>query len=348
MNEVCRPRPASVLIRTPFTFEAMVRERYGRAHVCKIYSALAALEFKSIPSAERAYGIQLGPDESIDILFDGGRLLWPMNYVVPFRSRIVGAALLRLQNGTLDLFASGRYDATAPDYRNDPSVAQEGPSGYDAALAAVWRKSDACVLVGGELYAEGGVPIFLSGPGILDRGVHVASSGAGRHAEPRSEGLWTQPGGFHLPLVQKAIARGQFRIAAEASRDAAPNRYPRVVAYQDMPIDALDLRIDATFREFLPLLTTAEGDVRGGDTEGGCLNPDQMDTHSDLTAMRCEMLHHVLAGDLASITDDDIANLRDVLSTAAAAGRTMGHSAYLTRMRADEDEMIAALAQASA
>jgi hypothetical protein len=335
MSDYPLPDPASVVgARVPFTFEAVVRERYGRKEVRKVYPALAVLQLKSIPSAELAYSIECAPGHAVDILDHQGQLFWPLNYVTPFRRVLNGSAFREMEDGTLDLFADGKYDKNAIDFEHDASITRVVWSGHEEALARVWRRANDCMMVAGELYGAGGVPIFVAGPAALNRGVHVSSSGARRDAEPRVDGLWTQPGGFHLPIVQQALARGHFCLAAEASSIAPAARYPRVVALRKVCADALELRIDATFRAFLPLLE-AEGYFSEKKEKA------RASSGFGLTRARCDVLHHILAHGLPA--DEELHNLRRVLIEAAAAGLTVEHSEHQMRMKAAEDIALAAL-----
>jgi hypothetical protein len=138
-----------------------------------------------------------------------------------------------------------------------------------------------------------------------------------------------------LPIVQQALARGHFCLAAEASSVAPVDRYPRVVALRKVCADALELRIDATFRSFFPLL---KAEVYFSEEK----EEARVSSGFGLTRARCDVLHHILAHGLPA--GEELHNLRQVLIEAAAAGRTLEHSEHQMRMKTAEDIALAALA----
>ena len=337
---------AKDLVRVPFTFEARVLEhrKHGERH--RVYGAVMPVKLESIPSAEVAYVIELGPDEAVHILYHRGRLIWPMTYIAPFCRAVAGDALAALEDGTLPLFGEGRLNPNTTTLKHDLSVRKVIATDDDRARARVWRKAESCLLLGGKLYADGGVPIFVARTPELSRRIFVASSGASRHAEPRSAGLWVQPGGFHLKSLQEALARGLFRLPDQTLSPA--NLYPRIVVCRAVSVDPLDLRVDATFRELLPVVKrelslstngeyayVVEKFERAIDGDG-----------TDLTAARCDAMHAILATDMLTMDQDRQTRLFDLVATAAASGRTITHEQYLKRMKFELDEALASLARA--
>lgn len=345
MNERPLPSPSdAMLVRVPFVFGTRLMVHRGRKERSKLYRAVASLQIERTASAEVAYTIELGPNECVRVLLHRGRLIWPMKYTTPFRRAIFDDALRDLRDGTLDLFSNGKLRTTQLSLDADLSWKKIVWNGEDDALQALWRRSQELVIVDNELYALGGVPILVTKTPELNRGVFVASSGADRHGD-LGKGLFVKPGGFHQTTLQKAIARGRFRIPAAEDGGRARTRYPRIVTHHEVLLDALDLRIDAIFREYWRVLNVPR--------DFKCEETDWIRTKFEaaldgnlpaLTAARCEAFHAMLACDPGSARYLWGLWMTEVLEPAAAAGRTMTHAAYLKHAWELEDASIAALA----
>lgn len=337
----------SVLVHVPFVFEARVVKHHGRKERRQIYRSIEPLELERISSAEVAYTVELGPDEFVDVLLHRGRIIWPIRYAAPFRRSVLADALRDLQDGTLDVFGGGKLKTSAPDLDGDLSWKKLVWNGREDAVQVLWRRSQALVVVGDELHAEGGMPIFVSLTPELSRAVVVASSGAGRHADPRVGALFVQPGGFHMRPVQKALALGRFHVpTGRGYLTTTTRRYPRIVAHREMPLDILDLRIDATFRDCWELLKALSPHPPSDESEWEWIRakfePALAGDLPDLSTARCEALHAWLACDPGLGRSHRGINMLSVLETAAAAGRTVTHPAYVKHLTDVEDAYIAA------
>jgi hypothetical protein len=288
--------------------------------------------------------VEVGPDEAIDVLLHQGRLMWPLKYSAPFHSLRTGDMLQRLLNGELDLFSDGKLATKVGSLENDPSNRKIIWSGEDDARAMVARKISTCLLVGDELFGQGGAPILVGrNPGIYPI-ISVASSGASRSAELHIDGLAIQPGGFHLWELQDALFRGTFSIDF-GSDSGDPKSYPRVTAHHQRSIDPIDLRIDAAFRVVWGAIKKIPA---SDDTAFEWVRSEFKDAISErppnLSEARCEALHAILSSssDILSSTRREI--LQTLLLNAADVGKTVTLDAYRDREAAIEDAHLASLA----
>jgi hypothetical protein len=325
----------TILVRVPYIFEARVLQRRRRKETCKVYRDVATLQLERIPSAEVAYTIKLGKAESVHILFHKGRLLWPMKYRTPFIEPVDGDALQALEDGSLDLFGSGDPMVEIPSLDTDLAWRKIIANGQDEALALLWRRSHSCVVVGSELYAEGGVPIFLAKTSAFDiGGVFVASSGADRRVDVRTGGLLVQPGGFHLSTVQRSISRGTFQVPSGIEHIGChPFWPPSIVTHRRIPIKEIDLRIDAAFRQSWAMVKHPWPRIRCNDVKFVCAKfelaiPTDV---PDVSSVRCDALHAMLADNPTHAAFDYGKDMLRILDLAVISRRTISHAEYLQR-----------------
>ena len=333
-----------VTIEIPFAFEAEIRQHKRRKTVRRFYKSKTFVEVQRIPAAETAYTVELRPDHSVDILLHQGRLMWPLRYAAPLRDPVSDDTFQMLQDGKLDLFSDGKL-ATAGLLDDDDSWKEIVQHGENDALSRINRNIARCFLLGKELFAEGGVPIYVTRNRELAPTIRVASTGASRSGEPSVDGLAIQPGGFHSRSLQDSLARGLFRVPSVSDKTRSPNEgYPRIIAHRTDSVDAIDLRVDGTFRMFWQALN--QKPIKKGDEtlkwSHSRFEESISGTLPDLTARRCEALHDILANFRFSKRTGDI--LQDVLATAARAGRTITPLEYRRR----EDEYIGEFADAPA
>ena len=267
-------------------------------------------------AAETAYTIELGPDHSVDVLLHQGRLMWPLRYATPLRDpvsdddAVSGPTFQMLQDGTLDLFSDGKLAATAGVLADDDLWRKVIRHGEEDALSRINHNIARCLLLGNELLAEGGVPIYVTRNRELAPTVRVASTAPAEAAIPSVDGLAIQPGGFHLRSLQDSLSRGLFRFPSVGDKAPPPNGgYPRIIAHKtdfrrcDRPSCGCDVPDALAGAE-------PQTDQKGDETWKWAhtrFKDAISSTLPDLTVRRCEALHEILANfRLAGRTRDNL------------------------------------------
>jgi len=336
------------LIQIPFVHRAEVIPRRCRLAVIRLYRATGFIDVAEIRTSdtEVAYELELEVGNSVQVLQYDGRLLWPAAYTEPLRkAAVIRDALQELLNGQLDLF-SDRELALSEPLEQDLSVREIKSDGMDAAVADLHRKAAGCFLVDGKLFIEGGAPIYVASMSQLLPIRWVSSPGVDRSLQPRTDGLALQPAGAHYHGVHRDVAHGSFWLPKkEKESERRRTGYPIIVVRRERELDPVEMRVDAmcrilwnSFRRwaFPPNDENAK-------TMVAMLDAARRIDQPNLTAVRCEALHNVLATFPERLKPRAQRSIREVLIFAAKANRTLMPEEFQARQSAIEDEAIAAL-----
>lgn len=340
-----------VTVEIPFIHGAEVRARRKHKPTQKNYRSRGFIQIRRIDRSQAAvaYSVDFGAEHTSDVLLHDGRLFWPANQTRPLPLPPIGNALEMLSDGRFDLFSDGLL-ATTPTFDDDLTIARIMKTEEESALNRIHRKVSACLVVGEELFSEGGVPIVFASSTELQPTLYVTTSGADRSAEPRTDGLAIQPAGAHLRAVHDALCRFPFRLPrADQSDNPEAGGYPHITVRHTPSVRAINIRVDAMFRILWEDIRRNPIDPKDevGQLVYARFQSALDQRRADLTSARCDALQAVLMHLPDGFSHRARANLRDVLKVAAQAGETVAPREHRMREAAIEDEYIASIADLS-
>jgi hypothetical protein len=333
------PTRGFLLTDVKFVFGAQVTRHRGGKPVHATYIANAHAEVSVVRRSEMgvAYSIQPGGDRRpFVILMHGGRLYWPALQGLGGHAGSVENRLRRLLHWRWDVEEAAWPDTEPPSLDSDLSWRRVVESGEQKALTLLHRRAASCLVVDGEVYAEGGVPLALEAKAAARRRFPVLSSGTTRAVLPSTAGLGWQPGSFHLDEVHYFLAAGRFSVPCVDDPPGA------IVVHTAFPVDPLEVRIDATVRVASHVLQ-------------GVAKKRRIDPYTEvvdkflaaeagpvalLTQRRCKALQFLMeTGESIGLNFGDIGFIVATLEAAAGAGLT-----WHPELTEEESEALANLA----
>jgi hypothetical protein len=330
-----------LLTDVKFVFRAKIMRRRARTPTNSLYMATAHVEVGAVGRSEThvAYLVKPGRGRpAFEILTHGGRLYWPALRDLGGRPGTTETRLLRLLSWRWDIDAadsSNRPDMEPPLLDADLTWRSIEASGERDALTLLHRRAASCLVVDGEVFAEGGVPLAPRGPQAVTRKHPTLSSGTSRAVLPETAGLGWQPGSFHLRDTHFFLAAGTFGVPPVTDGQVG------IVVHRAFPLDPLEVRIDAMFRLAWHKLRTVEKKRQTGAFAEVVdrFSAAESGPASELTPRRCEALRLMMeTGYFLGITSEFLRFIAATVQAAERAG-TMVSSSDLT------DDEIKALAQ---
>lgn len=237
-----------LLTDVKFVYQAKVTRRRARKPTSSAYMATAHVEVGVVGRSEThvAYSVEPGRGRpAFQIVAYGGRLYWPALGDLGGRPGTTETRLRRLLSWRWDIDAA---DLSKPTHMEPPSLDADlswrsiEASGESEALALLHRRAAACLVVDGEVLAEGGVPVAPRSPRFNSRNYPTLSGGTSRALDPGANGLGWQPGAFHLRETQLYLGAGRFSVPSPTDQIGG------ITTHCAFPIDPIEIRIDATFR----------------------------------------------------------------------------------------------------
>jgi hypothetical protein len=237
------PQSPILLPDVNFVYQVVGVGRRARKPRTHIFMDGAPVEVRQADPSETkvAYSYKAKTSTGFDILLHDGRLYWPALMGLGGRRGSVEAQLRRL--------LSWRCDATGMAWHDmePPSLSGIGwreilHSTNAEALALLHRRAESCLVVGGQLYALGGVPLVSRSTEPGARKYRILSTGTTRALHPAADGLGCQPGSFDAIDAQHYLATGDF------DTPSLGNNVGGLTAHVELPVDPLETRLDATYR----------------------------------------------------------------------------------------------------
>jgi len=231
-----------MLFDVKFVFEVV-----GTRHRCRkprsfVFSDVAPVEVLQVDRTDvrAAYSFKPARGPAFDIVMHDGRLYWPALKDLGGHPGTVEARLRRLLSWKLDALVRERRDE--PSAYPDLGWRHIVHNGYQPARALLNRRAQSCLVVGEELFALGGSPLIPRRARGANYKYPLLSAGTSRALDPVAVGLGWQPGNLHLIDSQPYLATGLFEIPSPSKSVGG------LTAYVDLPVEANEVRLDATFR----------------------------------------------------------------------------------------------------